>query len=135
MAAKQVYEDQAAVEAPLLKDLIDLGAEVTWPSLNAFSTQDNTTAAGIQVAGKPSWPALPIPYPSINKVLEDQAAVEAPLLDLGAEVTWSSPNIFSTQDNHVLGKFDLIYGGAGGQVKQVLDDQAAGEAPLLKDLI
>ena len=34
-----------------------------------------------QVAAKPSRPSLPVPNPSVNEVLEDQAAVEAPLLE------------------------------------------------------
>ena len=63
-----------------LGDLIEVGAE------------DNATTAGIHVTAKLSWSSLPIPYPSVNMVLEDQAAVEAPLQDLGTEVTWSFPN-------------------------------------------
>ena len=38
-----------------------------------------------------------------------------------------------TKYNHDLSKFDPNSGGAGGQVEQVLEDQAAVEAPLLKD--
>ena len=34
-----------------------------------------------QVAAKPSWPSLPAPDPPVNNVLEDQAAVEAPMLE------------------------------------------------------
>ena len=45
----EVLEDQAAVEAPLLKDLIELGAEVTWLSLNTVFTQGNDTAAGAHI--------------------------------------------------------------------------------------
>ena len=77
-------EEQAPLEAPLLKDRIDLGAE------------DNATAARTHVTAKPSCPSLPTPYLSINMVLEDQVAVEAPLLDRGTEVTWSFPNTSST---------------------------------------
>ena len=36
-----------------------------------------------QVAAKPSLPSLPVPYPSVNEVLEDQTAVEAPCWSLG----------------------------------------------------
>ena len=108
-------------------DLIEL-----WP-------EDNATAAGIQVAAKPSRPPLPIPYLSINTVLEDQAAVEAPLLKdqaaveaplledqavrietpikRRAKVTWPPSNSPSTQDNYDLGKVDLNSGGASGQVE------------------
>ena len=37
------------MEAPLLKDLINLGAEVTWLSSNTFSTQDNAITTGIMI--------------------------------------------------------------------------------------
>ena len=110
------------------------------------------------MAAKPSWPSLPAAYPPVNKVLDDQAAEEAPLLvdqavhietplELRAEVTWPPSSIFSTQNNHDLGKCDLNSGGASGQVEQVeakhvwpslpvphpsiyevLEDQAAVEA-------
>ena len=40
-----------------------------------------------QVAAKHAWPSLPVHHPFINEVLEDEAAVEAPvlkdLIDLG----------------------------------------------------
>ena len=103
----EVLEDQAAVEAPLLKDLLKSGVEVTQSPLNASATQDNATATGIKVAAKPS---LPSPYLSINTVWGDQAPVEAPLMELGAEATWLSSNTFSTQDNHDLNKLVLISG-------------------------
>ena len=38
-----------------------------------------------------------------------------------------------SKDNHDLGKPDPNSGGTGGEVEQVLEDQAAVEAPLLKD--
>ena len=38
-----------------------------------------------------------------------------------------------TKDNHDLNKPELNSGGTGGQVEQILEDQAAAEAPLLKD--
>ena len=47
MAAKQVLEDQAAVQAPLLKDLIEPVTKVTSSSFNTFSFHYNATAAGI----------------------------------------------------------------------------------------
>ena len=123
MAAKQVYEDQAAVEAPLLKDLLELGAEVTWSSPNTFSTQDNHVLVKLDLTSGGAGGQV------------EQASVEAPLLELGAEITWLSPNTVSTQSNHVLVKCEFTSEGAGGQVeqavaKQTLDDQAAG-GPLL----
>ena len=48
MAADQVLEDQAPAVAPLLKDPIELGAEITWSPFNTFPIQDTATAAGIQ---------------------------------------------------------------------------------------
>ena len=78
---------RACTEDPLLKDLIDLGTEATWSSFNTFSTQDNhglgkfdlnSGGAGDQVAARQSWPSLSVPHSSVDKVLEDQAAVDAP---------------------------------------------------------
>ena len=65
----QVYEGKRA----MTKNNHDLG------KLNL-----NSGGAGgqvEQVAAKPSRPSLPVPNPSVNEVLEDQAAVEAPLLE------------------------------------------------------
>ena len=81
VAAKQVVEDQAPVEDPLLKDLIDLGTEATWSPSNL-----NTGGAGEQVVVDAS-------------LLKDRAAKEVPLpkdlIHLGAE------------DNHGLSIFHL----------------------------
>ena len=93
------------MEAPLP----ELGSEVTRWSPNTFFTQDNhnpgmfnlcsegaggqvkqaaakqdiATAAAIKVVAKSSWPSLLTPYRPVNTVLKDQAAVKAPLLELG----------------------------------------------------
>ena len=83
----------------------------------AVAKQDNATTAATHVAAKPSWPSLLTPYLPVNTVMEDQAAVEAPLLELGVEITRSSSNTSSTQDIHDLGSLDLISGGVGGQVE------------------
>ena len=115
---------------------IELRAEVTWPSSNTLSTQDNHNLGKFDPSsGRASGQV-------------EQVAAKA-LIDLGAEATWSSLITFSTQDKHDLGKFDLISGGAGEQVAawqpwpsrsvphssvdKVLEDKAAVGAPLLKD--
>ena len=86
------------------------------------------------MSAKQVWPSLPVPHPSINEVVEDQAPVEVPLLkdliDLGTETTWSSFNTFPTHDSHGLGKLDLNSGGAG---ELVVEDWAAVDAPRPKD--
>ena len=93
-----LLNDRAAVESPLMEDQvvrirtpIELRAEVTWPSSNTLSTQDNHNlgkfdpssgrASGQveQVAAKQVWPSLPVPHPSINEVMENQAPLEDPL--------------------------------------------------------
>ena len=77
-AAKQVVEDQAPVEDPLLKDLINLWMEATWSSFNTFPTHDNhglgkfdlnSGGACEQVAARQSWPSLSILHSSVDKVV------------------------------------------------------------------
>ena len=91
---EQVAANQAPVEGPLLKNMIDLGTEATWSSSNL-----NFRGAGEQVLEDQAVVDDPL--------LKDRAAVEAPslkdLIDLGAE------------DNHGLCNFVLNSGGAGGR--------------------
>ena len=54
------------MEAPL-KDLIELGVEVAWPSSDTFSIQDNATAAGIHnFYGRATSGAIMVSTTSVN---------------------------------------------------------------------
>ena len=62
-------EQVAAVEAALLKDLFELGAEVTWSSFTTFSTQDNATTAMVAVGGPLTGTALSLLLDKISMMV------------------------------------------------------------------
>ena len=90
------------MEAPLLKDLINLGAEVTWLSSNTFSTQDNAITTGIMVEAT-------IPIGDTSEATPDLLPLHVASLSLG--------------------KFNLRSGGTGGQVEQVAAKQVWPSLP------
>ena len=88
MVDAPLLKDRAVGEATLPKDLIDLGAEDNHGIGKLDHNSGKTGGQVGQVTARQSWPSQSGPHPSVNEVLEGQAAVEA---YLKAGLPWSPP--------------------------------------------